>query len=71
MSSSLPPLLLQQIKLLVTRHPMLSETNFGAQFRTMFHSKLDPAQLGHSSMNSLLCSLASAKVFQFGYENCA
>eukprot|EP00092_Neocalanus_flemingeri_P030049 GFUD01032625.1.p1 GENE.GFUD01032625.1~~GFUD01032625.1.p1 ORF type:complete len:492 (+),score=153.85 GFUD01032625.1:65-1540(+) len=71
MSLSLPPLVLQQVKILVTKHPQLNENTFGNEFRRMFHSSLDPAQLGHPSMNSLLCSLASAKVLQLGYENCS
>ena len=68
--SPLPPLLIQQVKLLVTKNSVLGETNFGPEFRRMFHTGLDPGQLGHPSMNSLLCSLAIDKVITLASEDC-
>ena len=69
MEESLPPLLLQQAKILVTKYPLLNEKSFGLRFHKLFHQHLEPGDSGHPSMNSLLCSLASAKVLFLAYEN--
>ena len=67
----MPPLLVQQAKILVTKHRVLSEKSFLFWFSKLFNKELDPSDSGHSSMNSLLSSLASAKVLDLAYENFA
>ena len=66
---ALPPILLQRIKLLVSKHPVLSEQSFTAYFFEMFHEDLDPVAAGHPSISSLLYTLACLKVVHLTYGN--
>ena len=66
---ALPPILLQRIKLLVSKHPVLSEQSFTAHFFEMFHEDLDPLAAGYPSISSLLDTLASLKVVHLTYGN--
>ena len=63
------PLLVQQIKILVSKYKVLSETSFRSYFAKLFHKELDHAEAGHPSLNSLLSSMASAGVIDLSYEN--
>ena len=66
---TLPPILLQRIKLLVSKNPVLSEQSFTAHFFEMFHEDLDPLAAGYPSISSLLDTLASLKVVNLTYRN--
>ena len=66
---TLPPILLQRIKLLVSKNPVLSEQSFTAHFFEMFHEDLDPLAAGYPSISSLLDTLASLKVVNLTYGN--
>ena len=70
-TSSLPSLLLQQAKILVTKYSVLNERSFSLCFTKLFQQQLHPSASGHPSINSLLFSLASAKVLLLTYENFA
>ena len=52
----------------MTKHRVLSKKSFESCFSKMFNRELDPSDSGHSSMNSLLSSLASAKVLDLAYD---
>ena len=66
----LPPLLLQKVKMLVSRYPVLiGEQSFSQYFQKMFRECLEPSALGHSSISSLLYCLASARVIVLTLEN--
>jgi len=67
--AALPPLLLQRVKLLVSKHPLLSEQSFTKYYFEMFHEDLNPGSVGHCSISSLLYSLAFLKVVHLTYEN--
>ena len=47
------------------------EKSFESCFSKMFNKELDPSDSGHSSMDSLLSSMAIAKVLDLAYENFA
>ena len=55
----------------VTKQRVLSKKSFESCFSKMFNKELDPSDSGHSSMNSLLSSMAIAKVLDLAYENFA
>ena len=73
-SDVLPPIVLQQVKHLISKNREIGEKSFASEFLffKMFHKKLDPSEFGYTSMNSLLCALATSDVpvLQIAYENC-
>jgi len=71
MEPTLPLQVKQQFKLLVTKYPLLTENSIGTCYSRMFNKNLDPQVFGHSSLNSLFCSLATSKIVHMSYENCA
>ena len=66
----LPSLLLQRVKLLVSKHSVLSEQSFTIFFFEMFHEELNPSAVDHNSISSLLHTLALLNVVHLTYENC-